>query len=263
MTNPTLIGNVTPYGGFTVESIVERLLASRGMTLDAATGRTIATTTEQTESFNRLRRAMVMMSAKYPGIWTIQEYSVAWIAGDTRINIPLNALNVLYVYFNGVPLTPLNRHMLQGIEASDDSTANYRITGDPRYYAMVGISNSGDANDPIYRQVLELIPAPATTVTDTIRIGYRIRSPELPSSTAEEKDNPLPVHEALQEWLLRRSMELWAADEGDQTTTMIAREERMVVEMDLDELIEGMGEYPKVATAEYPTLPSNRRDDHR
>lgn len=263
MTNPTVISNVTPYGGFTVESIVERLLASRGMTLDSATGRTVATTTEQTEAFNRLRRAMVMLSARFPGVWTIQEWSAAWVAGDSRVNIPLNALNVLYVYFNGIPLTPLNRHHIQGITRGDDSGGGYKITGTPLYYQVVGISNSGDADDPVYRQVLEIIPAPPSDSTETVRVGYRIKSPALPSSTAEEKDNPLPVHEALQEWLLRRSMELWGADDGDQTTTTLAREERMVIEMDLDELIEGMGEYPKVATMEYPTLPENRRDDNR
>lgn len=263
MTNPTLIGNVTPYGGFTVESIVERLLASRGMTLNSATGRTVATTTEQTEAFDRLRRAMVMLSARFPGVWTIQEYSATWTSGDTRLAVPANCLNVLYVYYNGIPLKPLNRHHMQAIEASDQSGQDYRISGDTAYYHVVGITNTGTTDDPVYAQVIELIPAPASpNATRTVRIGYRIKSPALPSSTAEEKDNPLPIHEALQEWLLRRMMEMWGADEADQTTVQVAREERQVVELDLEELIEGTSEYPKVATPEYPTLPNVSRDDH-
>lgn len=262
MADPTLISNETPYTGFTLTDIVERLLASRGMTLDSATGRTVATTTEQTEAYNRVRRAFIMLSARFPGVWTIQEYEVAWTSGDTMRAVPANCLNVLYVYFNGIPLKPLNRHMMQAINAEDSASSAYRITGDVRYYEVPGITNTGTASDPVYAQVIRLVPSPGTGNVSNVRIGYRIKAPALPSSTADELDNPLPVHEALQEWLLRRAMEIWGADDGDQTTVVIAREERTVIEMDIDELIEGTSEYPKVATPAYPTLPDYDRDDH-
>ena len=260
MADPTLISNVTPYSGFTVEQICERLLASRGMTLDATTMRSEAIATDIVDAYNRIRRSCVLLQARFPGIFTIQPYTVTWIQDDSMLALPANARDVVYVDYDGRPLKPLSRKMRQNILDGRNSSTNvqeYKATGETSYYFLAGMANVGTADDPDYRPVIELIPAPSNA--RTLEIGYNAKAPALPSSTAEEKDNPLPYNEALQEWILRRAQELWGADESDKTSVDIAREERSVLEMDIDEMLEANMEYPSVVLPEYPTEPNNQR----
>lgn len=261
MANPTLISNVTPYSGFTLQQIAERLLASRGMTLDSTTMRTVAITSEETDAYNRIRRSFSLAQAKYPGLFTVQEYSVAWTAGDTLLALPANVQNVLYVNFAGRPCRELNRAMRQNLlDGLSSGTQVFKITGsEVVYWHLRGMADVGAANAPDYRQVLEILPHLPSTNTDTITIGYVAKAPALPSSASNQKDDALPASEPLQEWILRRAQEIWAADEGDATTREIAIQERQHVELDLDEIMEGSVGVPSVVLPEYPTLPEYQR----
>lgn len=261
MADPTLINNVTPYTGFTLQQITERLLASRGMTLDSTTMRTVAITSEETDAYTRIRRAFTLASAKYPGLFFVQEYSVAWTAGNTMIYLPANVQNILYVNYKGRPCRELTRKMraniLDGLNTSNEQ--QFKISGDIVYWHARGLTDIGAANAPEYRVVLELLPHPASTDTEIVTIGYNAKAPALPSSASNQKDDVLPANEPLQEWILRRAQELWAADEGDATTREIAISERQVIEMDLDEIVEANLGVPSVILPEYPTAPDYQR----
>lgn len=261
MADPTLIVNNTPYSGFTVEQICERLLASRGLTLDSATMRTEADTYQAADAYNRIRRACALFHARYPGLFTIQPYTVTWIAGDTMVALPANARDIVYVDYDGRPLRPITRKMRQNILDGRNANTNaqeYTTTGEASFYDLAGMTNAGTSDDPDYRPVLRLIPAPSNS--KTLEVGYNSKAPALPSSTAEEKDNPLPYNEAMQEWILRRAQELWGADDGDRVLVATAREERGVTEMDIDEMVEAMMDgIPSVVLPEYPTLPNSQR----
>jgi hypothetical protein len=261
MADPTLISNETPYTGFTLQEIAERLLASRGLTLDATTMRTPVITADETDAYNRVRRAFALFTAKYPGLFTAQEYETNWTAGDTMLALPANVRDVLYVDFNGKTLRPLSRKMRENIK---DGMVSGELqlklgTGETGYYCLRGLANVGTSDDPEYRIVIELLPAPAASITYPITIGYNIKAPALLSSTAEQKDNPIPLAEPMQEWLLRRSQELWATDDGDQVTLTLAKTERAEIEADLNETLEANQEMPIVVLPEYPTLPSYHR----
>lgn len=261
MADPTLVTNVTPYTGFSLDEITEQLLATRGMTIDSTTGRVVATSTEQSEAYRRVRRAWTMMNARFPSLWSIQLYSVAWTAGDTMLALPASIGSIIYVNYNGIPLKPLTRSKFQALSRSEDLGGDFKVAGKPTHYFLPGFSDEGASPATDYRLVIELIPHPGTDYdTKTIEVAYNSKAPALPRDDSDDGNVGLPVHEAMQEWLLRRSQEIWAADESDAVTQQIAREERAIIEDDIDEWIEANNEYPQVAQAEYPSFPSINRD---
>lgn len=262
MADPVLVSNVAPYTGFTLDEITERLLGTRGMTLDALTGRTLATTSEQTDAYNRVRRAFTLLNTRWPNLWSIQTFKVNWTPDDTRIALPASIASIVYVNYNGVPMLPLTRTKYQALSANVDTTKRFRIDGLPGYYFIPGFSDEGVPPATDYRLVLELVPHPGTQGNDNeLEIAYNSKAPALPRADTDEGAVTLPVHESLQEWALRRAQELWAADQGDAVTGGIAKEERAIVELDIDEWIEANNEYPMVVEAEYPILPTIHRND--
>lgn len=262
MADPTLLADQAVYSGFTLDEITEQLLGARGMTLDATTGRVLASSTEQTEAYNRVRRAMSLLTARFPGVFSIQEHTVTWTDGDTMYALPASCRDVVYVSYQNRQLRPLNRLERQRLvkNASDD-TATWKITGTTLYYIIRGISNEGTSDSPDYRTVIELIPGPASPqATETLAVGYNAKGWALPRADGTDGAKELPLNNALQEWLLRRSQELWAVDQSDSTTLELARSERAAVEIDIDEMVEGNLEYPQVAYPEYPSIPTHDRD---
>lgn len=259
MSDPTLFSNETPYKGFTIQEIAEKLLQGRGMTLDATTMRTAVITAEETDAYNRIRRAFTLCAKRFPGVFTIQEYSVAWTLGDTLKALPANCSMPVYVNYDGKTCRRLNRVMRQNV-LDGNTSANVQqlsLSGDPVYYHIRGITNLASANPPDYRLVLELIPHP--TDAKLITIGYNAKAPALASATADDKDNYLPIDDALQEWILRRAQALWAADSGDSTMMELALAEMERIERDLDDAAEANMDAPVTILPEYPTLPSHQR----
>ncbi len=262
MADPTLLADQPSYTGFTVDEIAERLLGARGMTLDADTGRVLATSSEQLDAYNRVRRAMSMLTARFPGVFTIQEHTATWTSGDTMYALPASCRSVVWASYEGRQLRPLTRLKRQDLVKSDENDGGFKITGTCLYYFMRGMSDEGVSPLTDYRHVIELIPNPISPqATESLVVGYNIKSWALPRADSDDGAKELPLSEPLQEWLLRRSQEIWGADASDQTTVGIAREERMVIEDDIHDMIEGTLEYPAAATPEYPTLPSESRDD--
>lgn len=261
MADPTLVSNVTPYTGFTLDQITERLLAARGMTLDSTTGRVVATSGEQTDAYNRVRRAFSLLSTRFPSIFSIQQYSVAWTAGNTMIALPASIRDIVYVSFDGRQLRPLTRIKYLDIIKAADSGGGYKVTGEACYYRVAGFSDEGVSPATDYRIVLEIIPNPDSASTDTLIVGYNSKAPALPRTDSDDGAVTLPVNEPLQEWILRRAQELWAVDASDTTSRENAEAERLKIEMDLDEMLEANLEYPDVAIPDYPTLPEYSRDE--
>lgn len=260
MADPTLISNVSAYSGFTLDQITERLLASRGMTLDSTTMRTPVIATESTDAYNRIRRSFSLFVARFPGVYTIQKYNTTWTLNDTMLALAANLRDIVYVEWDGRPLRRINRLMRQNIHNGRDASSNAQVldvAGDPLYYDEVGLANVGTASAPDYRLVIEILPHPSTS--KTLTVCYNAKAPALPSTGATDKDDPLPINEPFQEWVLRRAQELWAADEGDQVTREMAMQERANIELDIDEMIDANMDAPSVILPEYPTAPSSQR----
>lgn len=258
MANPTLISNVTPYKGFTLLEIAERLLATRGMTLDSTTMRTVAIASDQTDAYNRIRRAFDLCARRFPGVFFIQKYSTTWVQNDTLLSLPANCQAPLYVNYDGKTLRRMTRVQRQNIlDGIQSGSQTFKMAGDPMYYHIAGIANEASANPPDYRLVIELLPHPADA--KTIEIGYNARAPQLVSATAGDTDDYLPVDQILQEWILRRAMMLWGADSGDTLTIDVASAELKVLELDMDEISEANLDAPTAIYPEYPTMPEFQR----
>src|SRR5262245_4986281 len=120
MTNPTLVAQAAAWQGFTLDSAVEKLLSMRGLTLNTATGRTLATATEETEAQEAIYSAIDDLFTKFPGVFNRQWLTQAWVSGDHSISLPDGVHAILQVKFGGVQMRPLSRDDLARIERSDD-----------------------------------------------------------------------------------------------------------------------------------------------
>lgn len=262
MTNPTLISQDTPWRGFTGDEILERMLASRGLTNDSTTGRTIATTAELTAGKAHLRRAFDLLNADFPSLWSVQRYSVAWVANDHSISLPANVMAVLNVTYAGVSMRPLNRvdyyRLLRSddeggdVSAADNGAAFFRITG----FADAG----GGAGSRDWRISLRLHPAPQTS--ETLEVEYLVLARDHFVDAAESAD-PIPLFPWLQGWVLERGKELWAAENGDSAMGGLAEKERAKHERSINRWIEGTRPTSGTVTWRYPNAPRRRGGRYR
>lgn len=235
MANPTVVaGGVTPYAGFTVAQIVERLLSTFGLTEDSTTGRTVATTEESAQARVFVRRAFSMLNGKFPSIWSIRETTGTWIAGDHSIALPSDCRSVLYVVFDGLPLNPMTRDDdLRIMQANNaDGSAQAPKTGDGRVllYRTIGVTSANLI-------VLRLYDTPADAKTYTV--GYNTLAPALTTDASA-----LPIMTQFQEWVLAKARELWATELNDLIAKSAAGKDLVTLESDLVPDTEAMLEVP-------------------
>lgn len=251
MTNPTLVGQDTPWGGFTLDAIVEALLAMRGLTNDAATLRTVASVTEDADCKRFIRSAIDDLNTRFPSVWSIRNYTVAWVAGDHSLNLPANCGSVLAVTFNGLSLRPLSRDDYYRIKRGDDEGGGVSLgsTGIPGYYRIVGFSNTADA-DP--RLVLQLYPTPSAA--DELIVEYVSVGPEIATDTFD-----IPLGLPFQRWTLCRAAEIWGSERGDDPLVQRQERERLKVEETLHSWFDAMREKPTRATTRYPHVTRQQR----
>lgn len=257
MTNPTLIAQDTPWRGFTFDQLEERLLASRGLTNDSTTGRTVASTAEVTAVQMHLRRAFDLLNADFPSLWSVQRYTVTWTAGDHSIALPANVMAILNVTYKGLSMRPLNRvdyyRLLRSDEEGGDvSTAD----AGPMYYRITGHSDEDagtGGGDRDWRIVMRLHPAPPTSDTEQLVVEYLSLAKDYAASTTVEAD-PLPLHPWLQGWVLERAKELWSAENGDSAIQKVAENERMKHERSIHRWIEGIRPPSGAVKWRYPNV---------
>lgn len=264
MTNPLLVGQETPWRGFTGDELEERLLASRGLTNDAATGRTVAIAGEISAAQMHMRRAFDLLNADFPSLWSIQRYSVAWIANDHSIALPANVMAVLNVTFAGVSMRPLNRVDYFRLLRPDDAGGDIGSLGSgPGYYRITGFAdvdagvNPGDRD---WRIALRIHPAPATT--DLVEIEYIALARDHFLDTDTQQD-PLPLFPWLQGWVLERAKELWSAENGDSAISKVAKNERIQHERSIHRWIEGTRPASGSVTWRYPNETSQQGGRYR
>lgn len=259
MADPTLVGDITSFEGFTLTQIVEALLTTRGMTLDSATMRVVASTTEQDEATRRVLRAFMSLNVKFPSVFSERKYTVSWTSGDSMLVLPDAARSVLYVLYGGKNVRPIKREDELRIIQPTAAGGGFQIDmgGYPGYYRIVGYADAG-TND--LRPVIKLFPTPTSPyAAETIIIGYNAKAPLL--TLASDGSKALPIFDYLQEWVLYKARWIWASDEGDETTKRqcaadIAEQESMI-----QELLDGSSETPDRIRWEYPTLPGYTRDE--
>lgn len=251
MTNPTLIGQDTPWGGYTLDSIVEALLAMRGLSNDSSnTGRTAASAVEDADAKVYIKEAIDDLHAKYPNVWAIRTYTTTWTAGDHSIVLPANCGSVLAVTFNGLSLRPLSRDDYYRILRGDDEGGGVAegSSGVPAYYRVVGFA---DADSGVtegltdYRLVLRLYNTPDTA--DSLVVEYVATAPDF----AFDGDD-VPLAKPLQRWVLCRAAEIWGARRGDDPLVQRNERERLKVEEGLHPWFDAMRERPSRATTRYP-----------
>ena len=262
MTNPTLIAQDTPWRGFTFDEIEERLLASRGLTNDSTTNRTVATAGEVTAAKAALMRAFDLLHADFPSLWTVRTYSFAWVTGDNSIALPANVMALLNVTWGGVNLRPLPRADYFRILRSDTEGGD---VGDaattPGYFRVTGHADAGGgAGSRDWRIVMRLHPAPVST--DTVEVEYLALGPDFTTSATVETD-PLPLYPWLQGWVLERAKEIWAAENGDSAIQGVAEKERQRHEGSISRWIEGIRPPANRVRWRYPNVTRRRGGRYR
>lgn len=231
MANPTLIKQSSAWRGFTFDELEERLLASRGLTNDSSTGRTVATAGEVTAAKAHLHRAFDLLNARYPSLWSVRRYTFDWTNGDHSIALPANVMAILGVTWKGVSLRPLqNREDYYRVLRTDEAGGDVGASGDPAYFRVTGYSDEGTAD---WRLVLRLHPEPNSS--QEVVVEYLALSEDYSS-----EDEALTLYPFMQGWCLERSKELWAAENGDSAIQRVAEAERLKHEADIDRWIEGV-----------------------
>lgn len=232
MTNPTLIAQDTPWAGFTLDSIVEALLAMRGLTNDSTTGRTVAITAEDTDAKRYIRGAINDLNDNFPSAYSTRFYTLAsWTADDHSIALPSNVSAVLSVTYDGYPLAPISRDDYYRLLRTDEEGGGLEGegTGRPSRYRIMGFSDEDagmGAGDVDYRLVLRLFPTP--TDDKELVVEYVALAPAF----ANDED-ALPMTHTMQRWVLYRAAETWAGERGDVALLQTAERERQKVEQTL------------------------------
>jgi len=242
VSNPTLVGNVTPWAGFTLATIVERLLAAFGLTEDATTGRTVATADDSAQARVFIRRAFSMMNGRWPSIWSIRTVSATWTAGDHSVQLPTQCRSVLYVLWDGAPLTPITRDdELRNVTPNLSSgVAGTLKTGTGvKFYRTTGYVDGQTS------PVLRLYATP--TEAKTYEVCFNTLAPALTSDATA-----LPVMAQFQEWVLAKAKELMASELGDANQKQLALIDLKNIETDLIPDTEAMAEIPHRFKWRYP-----------
>lgn len=252
MTNPTLIGQDTPYAGFTVAAVVEALLTSRGMTNDSTTGRMVASTDENAHAHRDVRRALDELHQTFPNTFAFRTYSTTWVANDHSILLPANCGQPLEVRLNGLPLLPMSRDDLAKQRRATDEGGGIITEGaSPTQYRISGYADGGAALTDL-RTVLRIYPTPTTA--DSLDVDYVSIGGDLASETEN-----LPVWPTLQTWILERAKVFWCADAGDDSGIRTATLEMKRVEATISNWLDGTHEAPQKVSWRYPNPHSKRR----
>lgn len=238
MANPTLAGNETPFLGFTLATIVERLLATFGLTESAATGRTIATTDESAQARVFVRRAVSMLNGKFPSVFSIRVVTGTWIAGDHSLALPTQCRSLLYFIFDGLPLWPITRdddlRIRQANTASGVAQAPKTGDGNVLFYRTTGIVLGTTATSV---PVVRLYDTPAEA--KSYEMCFNTIAAELTTEA-----NVLPMMQQFQEWVLSKARALWASELNDLAQKSAAAVELKQLEDDLIPDTEAMLEVP-------------------
>lgn len=208
MSNPTLTTQVTPYTGWTLATAVETLLATRGLSEDSTSGRTIATATESADARRRIRRAVADLHLSFPGIYSDRTYTIAaWTVGDHSAQLPSDFGSIRWVEWGGVPLVPLDDEArlrdLTSVAGGRSATDQIQSTSRVRYYRVEGVDSTNSI------PVIRLYEQP--TEAEECKIRYISRAPQLTTDASV-----LPYDPVIQEWIISKARALWAADEPDQ-----------------------------------------------
>lgn len=259
MANPTLLAQDTPWGGFTVDAIVETLLNMRGLTNDATTGRTPASTADDADARRCIKLAIDDLFDRFPSTWSVREFTTAWTAGDHSIALPAGFKGVLYVTLGGRPLDPLSRDDYLRILKTDAQGGGVTVgtPARPLGYRIVGVTDADTDTDPgdrDWRAVLRIYPTPDSA--DELVVGYCAEAPSLSVGA-----DPLPIGRSLQRWSLYRAAEIWSAERGDTALLASAERERAKSEETLHSWFDSMRDRPSRATTRYPRVTRESRRD--
>lgn len=263
MTNPTLISQDSAWRGFTFDGIVERLLASRGLTNDSTTGRTLATAAELEAAQIHMRRAFDFCALEFPSLWNIRTYSASWTDGDHSIALPANMMIPLAVTFGGYSLKPMSRTDYYRLLRDDDSGGNIAADGRPTYYRITGYADADagdDEGDRDWRLVCRVLPTPSSAFSDeTFAVEYLALAGDYESVDSNEGGDPIALFPFLQSWVLERAKELWSSENGDSSIQGVAEKERAKAERSIDQFIEGTRQKTQRFTTRFPNVRRRRR----
>jgi len=232
--NPTLVGSGTPYAGFTVAQMVERLLATFGLTEDSTTGRTVASTEESAQARVFIRRAVSRLNGKFPSIFSLRTTTGTWTAGDHSLSLPSDAKSVLYVLYDGLPLEPMNRVDELKIRTANaaDNSAQASKFGDG---SVIAWRTTGVTSTNLI--VIRLYDTPAEA--KSYEIIYNTLAPALTVDATA-----MPYSTQYQEWVLVTAREMWATELNDQSTKKMAMMDLAIIEKELEPETEAMIELP-------------------
>lgn len=242
MANPTLVGNVTPWVGFTLATLCERLLATFGLTEDSTTGRTVASTEEAAQGRVFIRRAVSMLNGRWPSIWSIRTVTGTWTAGDHSVQLPTQCRSILYMLWDGAPLTAISRDdELRNLTPNLSSgVAGTLKTGTGvKFYRTTGYVSGQQS------PVVRLYATP--TEAKTYEVCFNTLAPGL---TVD--GDYLPMMAQFQEWVLAKARELWASELNDAPTKQGALVDLKRIEDDLIPDTEAMQEIPHRFKWRYP-----------
>lgn len=257
MSNPTLIAQDTPATGFTLTSIKEAVLAMRGLTLDATTGRTVASTAEQAEAERVVYEAIDDLAAAFPGVFHTQFYETTWTAGDHSINLPANCQSVLAVTFDGYPLDPWSRDDRYRAERPSNQGGGFESVPStrPGAWRIMGYADADPASTEgaqDYRQVLRLFGTPQTA--GALSVEYVA----IAGAIANGGDR-MKLARPLQRWVKSRAAEILAEEKNDRALLEAASAGKSQVEETLHSWFDGMRDRPSRATTAYPRVTRTRR----
>lgn len=257
MANPTLIAQDTPATGFTKTSLKEAVLAMRGLTLDATTGRTLASTSDAAEAERVIYEAIDALAEEFPGLWSIQFYSVTWTAGDHSINLPANCQSVLAVTFDGYPLDAWSRddrYRAERPTAQGGGFDNVPTTR-PGAYRLMGFADAdagvAEGNQD-YRQVLRLFGTPTTA-------GALVVEYVAVAGVVTNGGDYLKINRPLQRWVKAKAAEILAGEKNDTALLETSERERLKAQESLHSWFDGLRDRPSRATTAYPRVTRTRR----
>ena len=258
MANPVLVTQETPWSGFTVDSAVEAVLRTRGMSNDAATALTPAQAWDDADVRRCLRQAVDELFAKYPNTYSVRTYTAAWTSGDHSIALPAGAeAGVFAVRLGGRPLDVLSRNDYERILKTDEQGGGVAegTAERPFGWRIVGFTDADAGTDPgdvDYRAVLRIYPTP--TGTPSLEVDYATVAPALAVG-----GDTLPMSRPLQRWVVYRATEMWASERGDAALVGGTERQRIQTEETLHSWFDLYRDRPTRATTRYPRVTRHSR----
>lgn len=257
MTNPTLIAQDTPATGYTLTSMKEAVLAMRGLTLDATTGRTVASTAEEAEAARVVYEAIDALNEEFPGLFAIQVYETTWTAGDHSINLPANCQSVLAVKFDGYPLDPWSRDDVLRAERPTGQGGGYEGVPNnrPGAWRLTGFADADSGSSEgqqDYRPVLRLYGTPTTA--GSLWVEYVT----VAGAVANGGDR-LKISRPFQRWVKSKAAEILAGEKNDQALLQAAERERLKAQESLHSWFDLVRDRPARATTRYPRVTRSSR----